>query len=97
MGLLVDRHGVDDQWKVKIKQSEVLRLNAIYNTQNASWYENMGIVVALVAPAETEREDALHGGPGIDVFEPGVVLDNGLPDLATPVPGWPMSSARRTR
>ena len=75
-------------WKVKIKNGDVLRLNAIYDSQNASWYENMGIVVALVAPAETEREDALHGGPGVDVFDGSVVLDPGLPELATPAPGW---------
>ncbi|MGH2794072.1 MAG: cupredoxin domain-containing protein, partial [Actinomycetota bacterium] len=79
-------------WKVKIKEGDVLRLNTVQDSQNASWYENMGIVVALVAPAETEREDAQHGGPGIDVFDGPVVLDAGLPELATPVPGWPTLS-----
>jgi hypothetical protein len=80
-------------WKVKIKPGDILRLNAVYDSQQASWYENMGIVVALVAPKETEREDALHGGPGVDVFDPsGVTLDPGLPSMAKGTTGWDVPS-----
>jgi hypothetical protein len=79
-------------WKVKIKPGDKLRLNAVYDSQQASWYENMGIVVALVAPKATEREDALHGGPGIDPFDPTVTIDPGLPALAKGTPGWNVPS-----
>ena len=82
-------------WKVKINSGDILRLNAIYDAQQASWYENMGIVVAYVAPkAEEEARglDATHGGPGLDVFQPGVELDIGLPTLAKKTPGWDVPS-----
>jgi hypothetical protein len=82
-------------WKVKIAEGDILRLNAIYDSQNASWYENMGIVVAMVVPKEYEDQIeknaeslAYHGGLGIDVFDDNVILDQGLPVLATEAPGW---------
>jgi plastocyanin len=75
-------------WKVKVKPGDVIRLNAVYDSQDASWYENMGIVVAFVAPAVTEKEDALHGGKGVDVFDQPVALDPGFPTTATPTAGW---------
>ncbi|MGH2725420.1 MAG: hypothetical protein ACRDKS_00425, partial [Actinomycetota bacterium] len=78
-------------WKVKVKENDVIRLNALYDTANSSWYENMGIVVAMLSPDETEVEDEYHGGPGIDVFG-DVILDDGLPILGTEVPGWPTPS-----
>jgi len=75
-------------WKVKIKRGDVVRLNAVYDSASASWYENMGIVVALVAPKATEKTDALHGGAGVDVFDQAVRISSGFPDTATPTPGW---------
>ncbi len=79
-------------WKVKIEKGDILRLNAVYDAQQASWYENMGIVVALVAPKATERTDALHGGPGVDPFDPNVTIDPGLPTLAKGTAGWNVPS-----
>jgi hypothetical protein len=75
-------------WKVKIREGDVVRLNAVYDSESASWYENMGIVVALLAPKNVEREDALHGGRGVDVFTDNVALDPGFPDTAIPTPNW---------
>jgi hypothetical protein len=60
-------------WKVKIKKGDIIRLNAVYDTQIANWYENMGIVVGFVAPKDP------HGAPGIDVFDKDVRIHNGAP------------------
>lgn len=73
-------------WKVKIKPGDIIRLNAVYDSQDASWYENMGIVVAFVAPKDST--DALHGGPGVDVFDDPVTIEPGFPATAMPTPGW---------
>ena len=73
-------------WKVKIKPGDILRLNAVYDSDLASWYENMGIVVAFVAP--NDSTDVLHGGPGVDIFDQPVSIEAGFPDTATPTPGW---------
>lgn len=73
-------------WKVKIKPGDILRLNAVYDSQTASWYENMGIVVAFVAPNDVP--DALHGGRGLDVFDQPVSIKSGFPTTALPTPGW---------
>jgi plastocyanin len=69
-------------WKVKIKKGDILRLNATYDSEHASWYENMGIVMAWVAPKDP------HGPEGIDVFEDDVTIDPGVPTTAVAVPGW---------
>jgi plastocyanin len=87
--------GPDDSWdfsmtatgaplglKVKIRPGDVIRLNAVYDTQHTSWYENMGIVMAFVAPKDP------HGPPGVDVFDDHVKLDARVPSNAVPVPGW---------
>jgi hypothetical protein len=63
-------------WKVKIKAGDTIRLNAVYDNELSSWYENMGIVVGFVA-----TEDP-HGPPGVDVFKDNVRLVNGMPDKA---------------
>ena len=59
-------------WKVKIKPGDVIRLNAVYDSQLSSWYENMGIVVAFVAPKDP------HGAPGLDPFAKNVRIVNGV-------------------
>lgn len=69
-------------WKVKIEPGDILRLNAVYDTEHASWYENMGIVMAWVAP------DDPHAPSGIDVFEDDVTIDPGVPTTAIHTPGW---------
>ena len=69
-------------WKVKIKAGDILRLNAVYDSKHASWYENMGIVMAWVAPKDP------HGPEGIDVFEDNVTIDHGVPTTAIKTPGW---------
>jgi hypothetical protein len=78
--------GATLDWKVKIKPGDVIRLNAVYDSDEASWYENMGIVVAFVAPHDAT--DAFHHGPGIDVFDDPVHINPGFPTTATPTPGW---------
>jgi plastocyanin len=69
-------------WKVKIQAGDILRLNAVYDSEYASWYENMGIVMAWVAPKDP------HGPEGIDVFEDDVKIDPGVPVNAIPTPNW---------
>jgi plastocyanin len=70
-------------WKVKINKGDVLRLNALYDSELASWYEGMGIVVAYVAPDDKQKP------AGVDVFSPGVTIDRGVPAGApTPKGQW---------
>ena len=69
-------------WKVKIEPGDILRLNATYDSEYASWYENMGIVMAWVAPKDP------HAPEGIDVFEDNVKIDPGVPTNAAATPGW---------
>jgi hypothetical protein len=63
-------------WKVRIKEGDILRLNAIVDSDDASWYEGMGIVVAYVAP------DDPHLPEPIDVFDDDVIIDRGYPARA---------------
>ena len=79
-------------WKVNIKPGDVIRLNAVYDSNDSSWYENMGIVVAMVATDTPQNRmwggDSLHGGSGLDVFDKNVALDPHVPVTATATPGW---------
>ena len=63
--LLDDRDGSSSlDWKVKIKKGDILRLNAVYDSENASWYENMGIVDGVGRagrPARTSGRRRLRG------------------------------------
>jgi hypothetical protein len=70
-------------WKVGIKPHDVIRLNATYDTQDASWYENMGIVMAFVATHDT------HAPAALDPFDPSVTIDPGVPIGALTPPGMP--------
>lgn len=63
-------------WKVQVKPGDIIRLNAVYDNQLASWYENMGIVVGYIAPKDP------HGPPGLDVFSKNVRIVNGVPPQA---------------
>lgn len=53
-------------WKVRVHTGDKVRLNAVYDSQQASWYENMGIVMAFVAPGDES---------GVDPFAPGAKVD----------------------
>ena len=55
--------------------------NAVYDSEHASWYENMGIVMAWVAPKDPHKPE------GIDVFEDDVKIDPGVPTNAIEVSG----------
>lgn len=46
-----------ENWRVKVKPGDVLRLNAYYDTTRASWYEPMGVVIAYVAPGDESGVD----------------------------------------
>jgi hypothetical protein len=48
-----------EDYRLRVKAGDKIRLNAVYDSQQASWYENMGIVMAFVSPGDTS---------GIDVF-----------------------------
>jgi hypothetical protein len=74
-------------WKVAIKEGDIVRLNAIVDSDDASWYEGMGIVVAYVAP------DDPHGPEAVDVFEDDVILDRGYFDRAL-IPDGPWDVKR---
>lgn len=73
--------GAPLDWKVKIREGDVVRLNAVYDSEIASWYENMGIVVALVA-----TDDPFEPA-GVDVFTDDVVLDPGVASTGLTPPG----------
>jgi hypothetical protein len=52
------------KWGVRVEPGDRLRSNATYDTTLASTYENMGIVVALIAPDWNGEPSA----PGLDPF-----------------------------
>jgi len=68
-------------WKVKIREGDIIRLNAVYDSDDASWYENMDIVVAMVAPDDPIAPE------GIDPFAPDVEIVDGVPTTALTPPG----------
>jgi hypothetical protein len=52
-------------WGVHVKPGDVLRSNATYDTTVQSTYENMGIVVGLIAP---DGADGTPSAAGVDPF-----------------------------
>ena len=70
-------------WKVNIKAGDKLRLNAVIDSETASWYENMGIVMTLVAPGVFR---------GVDPFDPDLEIVNGVPTGAKAPVGSPQPS-----
>jgi hypothetical protein len=64
--------GTSPNWRVDIKAGDKIRINAVVDSEDASWYEGMGIVMAWVAT------DGTHGEPTADVFDDDVVLDRGV-------------------
>lgn len=73
--------GLPLEWAVDIKPGDKLSINAIYDTSVASWYEGMGIIVALVAP------ELQPGDHSVDVFDQAVSVSRGLPTNAITPPG----------
>jgi hypothetical protein len=69
-------------WKVRIREGDIVRLNAVVDSDDASWYEGMGIVVAYVAP------DDPFDPAGVDVFTDDVILDRGVV-AGLPIPEGP--------
>jgi plastocyanin len=58
------------QWGVRVEPGDVLRVNATYDTRYLSTYENMGTVVAWIAPDDANDRPT---APGVDPFK--AVLD----------------------
>lgn len=56
-------------WSIDVKAGDKLRLEGIYDSKLATWYEQMGIVMTWIAPGETS---------GIDPFDPAVTIEQGL-------------------
>jgi len=48
-------------WKVAVNRGDKLRVTATYDTERASWYESMGIVVALMADDQQGAADPFGG------------------------------------
>jgi plastocyanin len=44
-------------WRVAVHRGERLRVSATYETERASWYESMGIMVVWMAPPEGDAKD----------------------------------------
>ncbi len=57
-------------WKVNLKNSHMLRIRSIHETEMASWYEGMGIAVAYVWPGKLA---------GADAFDPSTRIVNDVP------------------
>jgi plastocyanin len=49
--------GADFGWKILVHEGDILRINALYDTELGAWWENMGIVMTWVAPGETDGTD----------------------------------------
>jgi hypothetical protein len=64
--------GTPPDWRVDVKPGDKLRINAVVDADDASWYEGMGIVMAWIATEGT------HGEPTVDVFDDAVELDRGI-------------------
>jgi plastocyanin len=62
-------------WKVGVRKGDRLSISTTYETQRASWYESMGIIVAYVA-------DGIHGPDPFkkNVYTTGAVTHGHLPE-----------------
>jgi hypothetical protein len=69
-------NNADLGWKVKIKEGDIIRINGTYDSEEASWYGQMGILNIHVAV------DDPHEPAGVDVFDDDVIIDRGVSDLA---------------
>jgi plastocyanin len=60
------------RWGVHVQPGDRIRINAMYDTSVQSTYEDMGIVVAYVAP---DSAPGVHTAPGLDPLDPAVKFD----------------------
>lgn len=65
---------LDIGWAVDVQVGDRLRLNGVYETDIASWYEQMGIVMSWIVPGGIAE--------GVDPFAPGVTVDPRIPVTA---------------
>jgi plastocyanin len=56
-------------WSVKVQKGDKLRIEGVYDSTVASWYEEMGIVMTWLAPGDDS---------GLDPFDPSVTIGQGL-------------------
>lgn len=72
-------------WGVRVRPGDKLRLNATYDTKHQSSYEDMGIVIAAIAPDEGGKRTA----PGLNPFkapsEPSKFCDSLQKRLQAPI------------
>lgn len=76
--------GVSDDlgWRVEVKKGDKLRLEGVYDSSIASWYEQMGIVMTWLAPNSVTTIDGVDRVVGIDPFASGVEIHDGVNTLA---------------
>jgi plastocyanin len=66
-------------WRVKVKKGDKIRLEGIYDSTIASWYEQMGIVMTWFVPAAaTWPGGAETYAQAVDPFDAGVTIHEGL-------------------
>lgn len=59
-------------WGVRVQPCDKLRINATYDSEIASTYENMGIAIAYIAPHAANGDPT---APGVDPFASGLPVD----------------------
>jgi plastocyanin len=77
----------DYDWKVNVREGDRIRLEGIYDSTIASWYEQMGIVMTWMVPATDIGGQFL----GVDPFDPSVEIHEGYnADVVQPgtIPGY---------
>jgi hypothetical protein len=66
-------------YRLRIRTGDKIRLNAVYDSQRASWYEDMGIVMAFVAPGDTSGIDPFDSSSaGAHISTAGVITHGHL-------------------
>jgi plastocyanin len=64
-----------EDWRVQVKKGDKLSVTATYETERASWYEAMGIMVVWMADDDTGADPFTT-----DVNEPGLLTHGHLPE-----------------
>ena len=44
-------------WRVQVEAGDILELQTTYETERASWYENMGINIVYMSNGETDGDN----------------------------------------
>jgi len=76
--------GVSDDlgWRIEVKAGDKLRLEGVYDSSIASWYEQMGIVMTWLAPNSATTIDGVDRVVGIDPFDETVTIKDGVNTLS---------------